>query len=265
MSRSPLTALLAAAAVALLTGCASDHGFDRGPIPAEDLCADGCTTDAETVRVFGSVHDLDSGWPVSAVTVCSLLDSGRSCLQSDLEGRFDMTLRPGSIHGAASDNLVVLTLHRPGYMPMVHSFQAREGASAVLWDLTMVGSDDLAEQAARVRDSLTDSAGVVLVRAEGALRANHTSSPVEGLQVSSSGPTYYTDDEGNLDVRRAAMSSDATAVVLNVPAGLQTVTSFSADRGMGCLPMSGWAGPRAGTSEVFVLPGHVSVTSLSCR
>ncbi|MCP4870342.1 MAG: hypothetical protein GY898_16685 [Proteobacteria bacterium] len=264
MSRSPLTALFAIATFALMSGCASDHGFDRSPMPAEDLCENGCDTDAQMVRIFGSVHDADTGWPVSAVTVCSLLDSERDCIRTDLEGRFDMTVRPGSIYGAASDELVAFTLKRPGCMPMVHSFQAGE-ASAIMWDLAMLSEEDLADQADRVRDSIANGNGNVLVRAEGALRANHQASPVEGLQVRTDGQTYYTDDDGNLDIRRSGMSSDATAMVLNVGAGLQTVASYNPDHDMGCLPMSGWAGTRPGTSEVFVLPGHVSVTSFSCR
>jgi len=265
MSRSPLVALIAAAAFALLTGCVSDRGFGPVPMDGEDLCEGGCDTDGQTVRILGSTYDAAAGLPIGVVTVCSLLDAGGDCARSDLEGRFDLTVRPSSVHGAASDDLVVLTLERPGYMPVVHSFHAAAGVDAVMWDLPMYSEDSLQDQADRVRETLEDNRGHIVVSASSSLQVDSEPSAVDGLRIKSSGDSFYTDGEGSLDVRQAGMSADATAMLLNVSAGLQTVTPYRGDRSAVCLPMSGWPGDRRGTAEVFVLPGYVSTASFSCR
>ncbi len=274
MTRTPLTLVFTVVLAAALTGCASDYHLGPVALDADDVCDGRCDDGIHPVHVAGSVHDAATGLPVGPVTVCSLVDSGQDCVTSDAFGAFDFFARTGTIAGAARPDLVVLTLSADGYVPAVHSFEAGD-ARGYAWNVPLMAEADFEDQADRVRVEASASRGHVMIHADDLPQhgdVGSTSAKAEDafdttayLRFAGTAPTFYADEDGNLDGRLKDLQDSGDAMLLNVRAGLQTVTPWRGGGDAGCLATSGWGGARPGTFEVFVLPGHVSFTGGVCR
>ncbi len=263
MSRTAALSAAALLATSVLAGCMTDGSL--GPVPLEDwTCEGACPVASSAVQIEGSVHDEATGMLLSHAEVCPLIAADDGCATSDLEGRFDLRVSSGSIVGGAADDVVLVMVRAEGYANALHSFESMGVSSSVRWDLPMTPTSELQEQVRAARGSLSAGGGVIHIQAAGALRADLSMSSVEGALASGDAPTWYADEGGQLDPSQDAMSVSGVAMQLDVPAGVRQVTLRSASGDAGCLPMTGWMGERAGTAEVYVMPGFVSYVSVIC-